>query len=227
MIAIFAQLDAILRGGRGLGDRPATLKPPRLRTLLLAGFVASFLYGAVMGTFGLAAGGERALQVVFSGLKVPLLLLVTFGLCVPSFFVANTLAGLRDDFAASLRALLVTQCALAVVLVSFSPLTALWYLSDGSYDRAILFNAVMFGVASLAAQRVLFREYRPLIARNPRHRWMVRLWLAVYAFVGIQMGWVLRPFVGKPGLTVRFFRTEAWGNAYQQVIDLISKQLGG
>ena len=27
---------------------------------------------------------------------------------------------------------------------------------------------------------------------------MLRAWLGVYAFVGIQMGWVLRPFVGQP-----------------------------
>ena len=27
---------------------------------------------------------------------------------------------------------------------------------------------------------------------------MLRTWLVIYVFVGIQMGWVLRPFVGSP-----------------------------
>jgi len=49
-----------------------------------------------MGTFsGLAAG--RFHQLLYSGVKVPLLMLVTFGLCLPSFFVLNTVAGLRDE----------------------------------------------------------------------------------------------------------------------------------
>jgi hypothetical protein len=58
-------------------------------------------------------------------------------------------------------------------------------------------------------------------ARNRRHRVLLRTWLVVYAFVGIQMGWVLRPFVGAPGMPVQFFREEAWGNAYVIVARMI------
>jgi hypothetical protein len=36
----------------------------------------------------------------------------------------------------------------------------------------------------------------------------------IYAFVGIQMGWLLRPFVGAPNQPVQFFRRENWDNAY-------------
>ena len=35
------------------------------------------------------------------------------------------------------------------------------------------------------------------------------------------MAWVLRPFVGAPNLPVRFLKTEAWGNAYVIVAELI------
>ena len=30
----------------------------------------------------------------------------------------------------------------------------------------------------------------------------------------IQMGWVLRPFIGRPDSPVELFREESWGNAY-------------
>ena len=30
---------------------------------------------------------------------------------------------------------------------------------------------------------------------------MLRTWLVIYVFVGIQMGWVLRPFIGDPAAT--------------------------
>jgi hypothetical protein len=222
MSGALLQIDAMLRGGP-VGGAPAA--PLSWRLLLIASAAATFLYGAVMGTFGLVSP-DRWLQVVYSGIKAPILLMVTFALCLPSFFVINTLLGLRDDFARALRALLVTQCALAVVLLSMAPFTAFWYASSGHYERAILFNAVMFAVASITAQRVLAREYAPLIAVNPRHRAMVRLWLIFYAFVGIQMGWVLRPFIGRPALPVRFFREDAWGNAYQALFEMIWKQFG-
>lgn len=65
----------------------------------------------------------------------------------------------------------------------------------GDYRQALAFNAGMFAVASLAAQLLLRRWYRPLVARNPRHRMLLRAWLVIYAFVGVQTAWVLRPFV--------------------------------
>lgn len=191
-----------------------------LSTLVLIGIVCGLLYGAVMGTFG-GVRGERLLQVLYSSLKIPLLLGVTFAVSLPSFFVINTLFGLRDDFPRVLRALAATQAALTLILLSLAPVTALWYASSANYPGAILFNAVILGLASITAQKVLRTLYRPLLAKNPRHRWMIVLWLVLFAFVGIQTAWVLRPFLGDPGLRVQFFRNDAWGNAYEHVAQII------
>src|SRR5688572_11763347 len=196
MSPIFAEVEKLLRSGTAPAapTLAADAARPTQPLLLLLLFITAFglFYGAVMGTFG-GVRGERALQLLYSGLKVPLLLLVTFALSLPSFFVLNTVLGVRGDFADALRALAATQAALTVILASLAPFTALWYASSGHYQLAILFNAGMFGVASLGAQVLLRRWYRPLIARNPRHRVLLRAWLVVYAFVGIQMAWILRP----------------------------------
>jgi hypothetical protein len=166
-------------------------------------------------------------QPLYSGLKVPLLLLVTFGLSLPSFYVLNMLAGVGGDFAQSLRALVAAQAVLTIVLAALAPFTVLWYASFAGHDGAILFNAVMFGGASLSAQWVLRRYYRALVARNKRHRWLLRVWLIIYAFVGIQMGWVLRPFIGHPDLPVSFFREDSWSNAYVFLARTVWKMVGG
>lgn len=203
MRALTAQLDEVLRG-------PAAGGVARLVGWSL---VCGGLYGAVMGAFG-GVAGDRAWQVLISAAKVPLLLLASFAISLPSFFVLNTLLGLRADFCAVVRALVGSQAGLTVVLASLAPYTALWYASFADYHRAILFNGVMFLVATAAAQRLLWRGYRPLIARNGRHRWILVVWLLAYWFVAIQMAWVLRPFVGEPGRPVTFFREDTWGNAY-------------
>jgi len=181
-------------------------------------------YGGLMGTFG-GVTGERLLPVLYSGLKVPLLLLVTFAIALPSFFVLNTLLGVRGDFPAVLTALISTQAGLTILLVALAPYTLFWYASSANYNAAILFNALVFGLAAVAAQWLLRRHYRVLIAANPRHRILLRTWLFIYAFVGIQSGWVLRPFIGNPDMKVQFFREEAWGNAYVEVAHKIRELL--
>lgn len=195
----------------------------------IAGLIALIVvfgvaYGAAMGSFG-GLFGPRALQMLYAGVKVPLLLLATFALSLPSYFVVNSLLGLRHDFAESLRALVAAQAGLAVILASLAPFTLLWYVSFADYADAIVFNAAMFGVASFSAQLVLRGYYEPLIRRSEKHRWMLRSWLVIYAFVGIQMGWILRPFIGDPGSPVQFFREDTWGNAYVIVAQLIWQTL--
>jgi hypothetical protein len=214
-----AQLRVGLQTARLDGWPDRLTKLPNSR-LLVCGLVCGLSYGAVMGGFG-GVSGERLWQVVFSAVKVPLLLLVTFALSLPSFFVLNTLLGVRADFARALRALVATQAALTVVLLSLAPYTTVWYVSSAHYEAAILFNGLMFGVASFAGQWLLRGYYRPLIARNARHRVLLRVWLVIYVFVGVQMGWVLRPFIGQPDLPVQFFREEAWGNAYVTVARMV------
>jgi hypothetical protein len=45
----------------------------------------------------------------------------------------------------------------------------------------------------------------------------------LYAFVGIQMGWMARPFVGSPGIAVRFVREEPFSNAYVTLVEIIGR----
>ena len=105
-----------------------------ISTLALVIFVYGILYGGVMGTYG-GVAGPRFWQVAYSAVKVPFLLLATFAISLPSFFVINTLLGLRTDFPYVVRALLSTQAGLTVILSALAPFTAFWYIS-GSALRA-------------------------------------------------------------------------------------------
>ena len=176
------------------------------------------VYGAVMGGFG-----GRAEQAVYSAVKVPLLLAATTLLALPPFVVLNTLAGLRADLAAAVRAVVGAQGAVAVVLAALAPVTAVWAATTTGYAAAVAFNGVVFAAASWAAQRALRRWYAPLVARDRRHRHLLRLWLGVYGFVGVQMGWVLRPFVGQPDAPPTFLRGGGWGNAYVAVVETVRR----
>jgi len=202
------------------GTRRAVVR--MIGCLILFGLI----YGAAMGSFrALASQPQWLRQAAYSAAKVPLLLTATFLISLPNYFVLNSLFGLRNDFAQAVRALVAAQAGFAIVLAALAPMTLLWYASSAVYQHALLFNGVMFLVASVAAQFLVRGYYKPLIARNRRHRTLLWCWLGVYTLVAIQMAWLLRPFLGSPAEKVQFLRPEAWDNAYVIVARLVWRTL--
>jgi hypothetical protein len=60
-----------------------------------------------------------------------------------------------------------------------------------------------------------------------RHtRLVFTCWMIVFALVGAQMGWVLRPFVGNPNLPFSWFR-ERGSNFFEAVLNTIGALLSG
>jgi hypothetical protein len=210
---MLTEVDALLRGtGRfrtGSGRVPWVM----LGLLLCAG---GLTYGGCMGSF---AG--RPLQILYSALKVPLLVCVTTAICLPSFFVINSLLGLRADFADACRGVFSAQATMAVTLLAQAPLVLFAYLSTDDYRFAVLVNGVYFAIATAAAQVTLNRHYSVLMRRNPSHGIARTAWVVLYVFVAIQCAWVMRPYIGDPSLEVRFFRAEAWSNAYVRVAETL------
>jgi hypothetical protein len=215
----FPSVDPLLRGRL---DFAATRGISGIAELAL--FVTAFgaIYGFAMGSFGGVFTGGRWLQMTYSAVKVPLFLLAAFSLCLPSFYVVNALLGVQRDFLRAVGAIVASQACLAVALASLAPITLVCYASTPEYNFAVVFNGAPFLIASLAAQYALARGYRPLIAVNPRHRIAMIGWLILYVFVAIQLAWILRPFVGSPGLPATFFRTDALTNAYVALINAVA-----
>ncbi|MGH7244601.1 MAG: hypothetical protein ACREJD_14410 [Phycisphaerales bacterium] len=196
-------------------------KAPGIRRVVVFIALMSPLYGLAMGAFDLNL--DRAMYPVYSAVKMPLMIFATSAVCLPGYFALSTVLGLRSDVRAALRAIVSSQAAFAAVLASLAPLTAFVYANGVSHRSALLTSGVMFFIATLAAQGILWKRYRPLLARSRRHIVMMAYWLIAYVFVGIQMGWMLRPFVGTPGIAPSFFREEAFSNAYVVVWNLIAQ----
>jgi hypothetical protein len=52
------------------------------------------------------------------------------------------------------------------------------------------------------------------------------VWVLIYGLVGAQMGWLLRPFIGHPGLEFAIFRARE-GNFFQGLFNALRNLLGG
>ena len=119
------------------------------------------LFGGAVGSFG----GIRPLQMLFSAVKFPMLMLLSLGLTIPSFYVFNALLGTHKDFRASMRAIVATQSSMAIFLAAFAPLTVVWYASGSSYTSARIFNIILFASCAWYGWVMMGRFYRPLMAR--------------------------------------------------------------
>ncbi len=218
----------------GIEKLPMTPDRPQMQVRRICGDVRSTLivlllltpiYGIVMGSYA-AATGERfwllqIQQMLYSAIKMPLLVVGTTVLSVPSFWVFNTIAGLREDLVYALRAIWWSLASFAITLASLIPLVLLFYVSlpatQHAYRLAVMLNALVFAVAAAVSQWVLLRSYQKLFVKSKSHRMMLVAWCLTFAFVGVQLGWSLRPFIGNPSKETTFFRDQAVGNAYLEV----------
>lgn len=216
-MASSSDIGSLLRA-RGAFAIDAVAVPWQRLVAVIGAYAA--VYGLVMGLYG---GSPE--QAFVSALKIPLLILVSTSLCLPSVIVVNAVAGLHRDLPAVLRGILAAQATVAVTLASLSPFLVLLYASTSDYQSAKLCNGLLFLIASIAGQLTLSDHYRSLVLENPRHAAVRRLWWLLYALVTIQMAWVMRPFLGRPGMPVELFRAEAWTNAFVELGRLVGHLL--
>jgi hypothetical protein len=181
-------------------------------------------------------GGPSFAQFFASMVKVPLLFLLTLVVTFPSLYVFNALLGSRLDLASVFRLLVAGLAVTLAVLASFSPIVAFFSVSTTSYPFMVLLNVAMCAVAGVLGLKFLGRTLHRLtlpatvpppipatpaeiVQRPPsaldetegqvpgKHvKGVFRCWMVLFALVGSQMGWVLRPFIGSPDAPFTFFR---------------------
>jgi hypothetical protein len=181
------------------------------------------------GAFGAAMGCWRdPWQAVFAGIKLPLIMLLTAAGNAMLNAMLAPLLGLRLRFRQSFLAILASFALASAILGAFSPLAAfvIWNappLAEGANNSAthaaiLLLLVVVIAFAGIAANLRLLQLLRALAGESVV-AWRVLLaWLAGNLFMGSQLSWVLRPFIGNPMMPVEFLRNDAFhGNFYETV----------
>ena len=94
-------------------------------------------------------------------------------------------------------------------------------LLDAPTKRAAT-RPIMATDADLSVERMAVAKKDDLYATRVR---LLKFWLVLYALVGSQLGWTLRPFFGAPGETFQLFRAIE-GNFYSTVFRTFWTLLG-
>jgi hypothetical protein len=191
----------------------------------------SALYGMTMGASLFTVGfGRGVSQVISSGIKVPLLYLLTFLVCYPVLFIILVLMGSRLGFVQTLALILLALTLNAVLLAAFAPIVVFFIITDSSYEFVKLLHVLVMAFSGFWAMTALWQGLREMCEKSnlypKRAVRILQVWILVFGFVGTQMAWSLRPFVGSRDRPFQIFRAEQEGNFYKAVFHGIIKMAG-
>lgn len=184
-------------------------------------------YGAVMGAW------REPLQALFTGIKLPLvILLTTLGNTLINAMLAPLL-GLHLNLRQSLTSVLFTFALAASLLGSLVPVAIfiVWNLPPlsattqlGSLEYSMIQLVLVAFIAGCGiAGNVLFL---PVLERQSGSRQVARrvllAWLLVNLLLGSQVTWILRPFIWDPARPVEFIGQEYLrGSFYETVFNAV------
>lgn len=145
-------------------------------------------FGVVLGTY---VGG---IQVFYLLIKTPFMLLISLIFSILSIGVLSSLLGVRARFKEVIAQSLSSLAAMSLALAAFTPIILFYILLPQSHDQLLVSTVIFFvlsgGMAALTVYRWL-RGHKPGLA------WLITLlWILLYGVVVLQLGWLLRPWVG-------------------------------
>jgi len=194
----------------------------RLRWFVGATLLLNACYGATMGVMGIHnAVGQGLLQVLTSAVKVPLLFLLSLAVCFPVLYIVLVLMEVRLSFKQTLALILMALTLDAVLMASCAPIVLFFVITGADYSFIKLLHVAIFAFSGAWAMRALWQGLAATCEKSnlyPRQAVRIlQVWILVFGFVGSQMAWSLRPFVGSPGLEYQLFRRDQTGNFYGAV----------
>lgn len=217
------EIPLLLRGeSEATAPWTETPSPARIATWLAVTVLGSAGFGAAMGWW------RAPEQALFTAVKLPLVLLLTaLGNALLNAMLAPLL-GVNIGLRQSLLAVLMSFTIAGAILGGVAPLLAfvIWNApplarsaSAGTTHAFILLTIVAaIAFAGVAANVRLLRLLERLGGGAEEARRVLGAWLAANLFFGSQLAWMLRPFVGSPGLPVQFLRDEPLKGSFYEAV---------
>ncbi|MDP8235093.1 MAG: hypothetical protein P9M08_01790 [Candidatus Erginobacter occultus] len=197
-------IDAWLRRPESVINPDPGWKPARGRIGVYA--ICSVFF---LSLFGLSLGASHSWRMsLLSAVKMPLLFLATLGICLPAGFLLNLMLGAGFSRRELAAVYLMGLSLLALIASSLSPIGFFFALTGCRYHFYTFLNLGFLLYAGWAGGRRLLFCGKFLTGGRPAGRRAVFLVLVflLTAFVGLQLGWTLRPFIGDPERPMTWFR---------------------
>jgi hypothetical protein len=166
----------------------------KLRGLFLSSIIYLALYGLVLGQ------SNSWQQAVASAIKLPVLFLVTLMICLPTLYFFNLLYGSQLTFAQTTALMMAAVTITGALTLAFASISLFFWITVPDYEFFLVLNTGILAITAWWGLSLLRQGMRHVQQGTPaRQGRILTMWIAIYAFVGTQMAWALRPFLGWPG----------------------------
>ena len=175
----------------------------------------SFVYGVVMGAY------HSVTQALVSGIKVAVLFSLVIIICFPAFFIIQYILGSKLRLHQMISIILSGFVLTSAIMVSFAPIVVFFLLTGSNYYFLQLLHIAIFLLSGFFGMRTVIDALKFSCEKKSVYPQIgvavFRFWVVIMAFVGIQLAWNLRPFLGDRGQQFELFR-DYEGNFYTALI---------
>lgn len=186
--------------------------------------IMSFVYGIVMG------GYHSLAQAIASGIKVPILFSIVLIICFPAFFIIQFILGSKLKLSQMISIILTGFVLSTAIIVSFTPIVVFFLLTGGNYYFLQLLHITIFILSGIFGMKTIIDALRYSCEQHNIYPKIgvdiFKFWIVILVFVGIQMAWNLRPFLGDKNESFKLFR-EYEGNFYAALIYSVNQLIEG
>lgn len=172
-------------------------------------------------------------MAVYAAIKLPLVLALTAALAAPSFALLARVLGIPSG-SSPLGVAFASLAGASRLLLALTPVVLLFSLSaprpdpsaTTTHNLLYLLHVALVGASGLVGLGRMREELSRSAASARTARRVVVLWTLLFGFVGGEVAWALRPFVGSVHEPVRFLRENALdGNVYEFVLTDVAPHL--
>lgn len=182
--------------------------------------VLTFIYGIVMGSY------HSVSQSLVAGLKLFSLFILVLIICFPAFFIIQYILGSTLKLGQMLAIILSGFTLMSAIMVSFSPIIIFFHLTGSNYYFLQILHILIFTLSGFFGMKTVNDALQYSCEKKniyPRIGVVVfRYWIIILAFVGIQLAWNLRPFLGDYQKPFKLFRSYE-GNFYTALVYSVKK----
>jgi len=211
-----------------LQGNPDEIAQSLARTDLVWGAVCALIILIGSGLYGFTVGLWRApLQAFYTAIKFPLLIFLT---CGGNALLNSLLAQLLGSGLSARQtslAILMSFALTSLILGALSPVSLFVLYNTpplasqatlAGHSIMLLTHVFLIACAGTIANHRLYRLLEKVSPTRGIARQVLIGWLGGNFLLGSQLAWILRPFIGSPGLAIEFLRADPLrGNFYEAV----------
>jgi uncharacterized membrane protein len=146
----------------------------------------------------------------------------------PRFFLVQYILGSKLKFYSMFAIILTGFVLMSAIMLSFSPIVIFFLITNTNYDFIKLLHVAIIGFAGVFGMRTIVEALRfSCEKKNVYPKIGVKIfqfWIVILAFVGMQLAWNLRPFIGNKNQPFQLLRQQE-SNFYLAVLNSIGSLL--